>query len=319
VIGAGRSLRIAMVGTGGFAARHLEVLRHESGVEVVGHVSRTLAPAEAQARRYGGRAYGDVGELLAHERLDAAWITVPPHAHGPIEHALTAAGVPFFVEKPLSGDRATAEAIARAVADAGLIAAVGYHWRAVDTIAELRARLAAGPPVAMVTGAWHSSTPPPAWWRKQASSGGQFVEQATHLLDLARHLLGETVVTHATADRRPRPHHPDADVAAASSATLRFATGALGVFTATCLLGGSARVELQLMREGELITVTQGSVVYDDGRERREVRTAGDPVATENLAFLEAVRSGDRSVLICDYADATRTHALAHEVVEAAG
>jgi myo-inositol 2-dehydrogenase / D-chiro-inositol 1-dehydrogenase len=198
-----------MVGTGGFAARHLEVLARERGVEIVGP---RLADARAgrgpgaSLRRSGLSA--DVEELLAHERLDAAWITVPPHAHGPIEHALIAAGVPFFVEKPLSGDRATGEAIARAVADAGLIAAVGYHWRALDTIAELRARLAAGPPVAMVTGAWHSSTPPPAWWRSQASSGGQFVEQATHLLDLARHLLGEAVVTHAAADRHPRPTTP---------------------------------------------------------------------------------------------------------------
>lgn len=314
-----RPLRVAMVGAGGFAARHLDVLARERGVEIVGHVSRTLAAAEGQARRYGGRAYATIDELLVHERLDAAWITVPPQAHGAIEHALIAAGVPFFVEKPLSGDRATGAAIGRAVADAGLIAAVGYHWRALDTMAELRARLADGPLVAMVTGAWHSSTPPPAWWRKQASSGGQFVEQATHLLDLARHLIGEAVVTHAVADRHPRPRFPDADVAAVGAATLRFGAGALGVFTATCLLGRSERVELQLMREGELITVTQGSVVYDDGRERREARVQADPVATEDRAFLEAVRSGDGSVLVCDYADALRTHALVHEVVAVAG
>jgi myo-inositol 2-dehydrogenase / D-chiro-inositol 1-dehydrogenase len=313
-----RTLRVAMVGAGGFAGRHLDVLARERGVEIVGHVSRTLAAAEAQARRFGGRAFGCVEALLADERLDAAWITVPPQAHGAIEHALIAAGVPFFVEKPLSGDRATGEAIGRAVADAGLIAAVGYHWRALDTMAELRARLADGPPVAMVTGAWHSSTPPPAWWRSQASSGGQFVEQATHLLDLARHLVGEAVVTHAVADRHPRPRFPDADVADVSAATLRFSAGALGVFTATCVLGGSARVELQLMREGELITVTQGSVVYDDGRERREVRVTGDPVVTEDRAFLAAVRSGDGAVLVCDYADALQTHELAHEVVAAA-
>ncbi len=316
--GAVPTLRVAMVGAGGFAARHLEVLDREPGVEVVGHVSRALAGAEAQARRFGGRAFGDVEELLGRERVDAAWITVPPHAHGAIEHALIAAGVPFFVEKPLSADRATAEAIGRAVADAGLIAAAGYHWRALDTMAELRARLAAGPPVAMVTGSWHSSTPPPSWWWTQARSGGQFVEQATHLLDLARHLLGEAVLTHAVADRRERPSFPEADVADVSAATLRFDAGALGVFTATCVLGASARVELQLMREGELITVTQGSVVYDDGRERREVRVTGDPVATEDRAFLEALRSGDRSVLVCDYADALRTHALAHEVAAAA-
>ena len=72
------------------------------------------------------------------------------------------------------------------------------------------------------------------------------------------------------------------------------------------------------MREGELITVTQGSVTYDDGHERREVRVIGDPVATEDRAFLDAVRAGDTAAVVCSYADALRTHRLAHDVADAA-
>jgi predicted dehydrogenase len=143
------------------------------------------------------------------------------------------------------------------------------------------------------------------------------VEQATHLLDLARHLVGEARVLHAVADRPPRATHPDLDVASVSTAALRFASGALGTVTATCLLGASARVELQLMREGELITVTQGSVTYDDGRERREVRVVGDPVAAEDRAFLDAVRAGDPAAVVCTYEDALGTHRLAHDVADA--
>lgn len=306
-----------MIGAGGFAARHLEVLAREPGVEVVAHAARRLDAAQAQATRYGGRAFDDVAALLEAERIDAAWVCVAPAGHGAIERALVERGVPFFVEKPLSADRATAEDVGRRVAASGLITAVGYHWRALDALPELRARLAAGPSVAFVAGTWITSTPSPAWWQRHATSGGQMVEQATHLLDLARHLVGEARVLHAVADRPPRPAHPELDVASVSTATLRFASGALGTVTATCLLGASARVELQLMREGELITVTQGAVTYDDGRERREVRVVGDPVVAEDRAFLKAVRSGNPTAVVCSYADALGTHRLAHEVADA--
>ena len=311
-------LRVAMIGAGGFAARHLEVLARAADVEVAAHAARRLDAAQVQAARYGGRAYDDVAALLDAERVDAAWVCVAPAGHGATERALIERGVPFFVEKPLSSDRATAEAIGHRVAASGLITAVGYHWRALDAIPELRAHLAEGPPVAFLAGTWLTSTPAPAWWHRQATSGGQMVEQATHLLDLARHLVGEARVLHAVADRPPRPAHPDLDVASVSTAALRFASGALGAVTATCLLGASARVELQLMREGELITVTQTSVTYDDGRTRREVRVIGDPVAAEDRAFLAAVRAVDPTRVVCAYADALATHRLAHDVADAA-
>ncbi len=311
-------LRVAMIGAGGFAARHLEVLAHEADVRVVAHAARRLEAAQAQATRYGGRAFEDVAALLDAEPVDAAWVCIAPAGHGAAERTLIEHGVPFFVEKPLSADRITGEDIGARVAETGLVTAVGYHWRALDALVELRAHLAEGPPVAFVAGSWLTSTPPPAWWHRQATGGGQMVEQATHLLDLARHLIGEARVLHAVADRPPRPAHPDLDVASVSTAALRFASGALGTITATCLLGASARVELQLMREGELITVTQASVTYDDGRERREVRVIGDPVAAEDRAFLGAVRAEDPTAVVCSYADALATHRLAHDVADAA-
>lgn len=307
-------LRVAMIGAGGFATRHLEVLAAEPGVALAGHVARSRRSAEVHAARFGGLAYDDVDALLAAERLDAAWVCVTPGAHGAIEEALVAAGVPFFVEKPLSADADTAERIAAAVAQRGLVTAVGYHWRAFETIPEVRARLAAGPPVRLVSAAWHSSTPAPAWWRREAESGGQMVEQATHLLDLALHLLGDAEVLHAAEARAPRDAFPDADVAEASSAVLRFAHGALGVVTATCVLAASDTVELRLHREGELIVITQDAITIDTGAERRVLRHQADPVAVEDRAFLAAVRAGDPTLAICSYADALRTHRVAQRV-----
>jgi len=303
------ALRVAMIGAGGFARRHLDVLERLDDATIVAHQARRRDAAVAQARRYGGEGFDDVEAMLDRARPDAVWITVPPGAHGAIEATCIDRGVPFFVEKPLAADLETAERIAAALDRAGGLAAVGYHWRALDTLDELRERIASLE-VRMARGSWHGATPPPRWWHRRASGGGQIVEQATHVLDLARHLLGDAEVLAASAPLTARAAYPDSDVAPASAALLRFERCPIGSFTATCALGGAAEIELTLFAEGLHVVIDQGSVRYDDGTVRREVRRREDPVERENRAFLEALRSGDPERVVCDYRDALATHRL---------
>ena len=310
--------RVAVIGSGGIARRHIGVLLSEPEVELASIVTPSPPSAAFATKRWRRPVYPSVAELLRAEQIDAAWICVPPGAHGPIEQMLIERGIPFFVEKPLATDRETAEAISERLAGTGLIAGAAYHWRALDTIPEVRRTLADNPP-RMVFGAWHDSTPPPDWWRHQASGGGQIVEQATHLLDLARLLVGEAAVLAATAERYGQAAYPDADVADASTALLRFEGGATGVFSATALLAGPSFRHVQLVCEGLLITITQQSVVYDRGHEKREVQTGNDPFMTEDRAFLEAVRQNDPTRLYSSYADAMHTHRLCLDVQEASG
>ncbi len=308
-------MNIAMIGTGGMAQHHLKVLAHEPGVQIVGHVSPTPEHRMAAAERWGGGAYASCEELIEHESIDAAWIAVPPGAHGAIELCLIEHGIPFFVEKPLSVDRETAIDIGKALQEQELIVGVGYHWRAMETIPEVR-RILADNPARMILAAWHDATPAPSWWRKQAQSGGQMVEQATHLFDIARHLLGEARVLEARGSRHERPSYPEADIADVSAALLQFDAGVIGVFTATCLLERAAAVQVQLVCEGLLITITREGVSYETGWERREVRLRESPVATEDRAFLEAVRQSDPSLLFSSYEDALRTHHLTFDVLK---
>jgi len=309
-------VKIAMIGAGGIAQRHLRILTKEPGLELVGHVARTPKKRLEAAQRWGGQGYATCEELLSHETVDAAWIMVPPGEHGTIERCLIKHGVPFFVEKPLSAERETAVEIGAMLEKRGLIAGVGYHWRAMDTIPEVR-RVLADHPARMVLAAWHDATPSPGWWRQQAQSGGQMVEQATHLVDIARHLLGEAKVMAASAKRHVRPAYPDADVANVNASLLQFDKGAIGVFTATCLLERSASINVQLICEGLLITITQESVLFDTGRESREVRVGEDPFARENRAFIEAVRRNDSSLVFSSYEDALHTHQLTFNVLAA--
>lgn len=295
-----------MIGTGDFARRHLQVLSRESEVDIVGHVSALRERAEAQAKEWGGHAYGSAQDLVRRASPDAVWISVAPSAHGAIESALIDGGVPFFVEKPVAVDLATAESIAVQLERRPVIAAVGYHWRAMDTIPEVRSVISSRP-VRLVQGTWLDTLPPSRWWHKRATGGGQIIEQATHPIDLARSLVGGAEVLGTTESGA---RSDEIDVAMATAALLRFGNGAPGVFTATNVLEGPAAVCLRLVCDGMLITIRRNRVAYDTGRSTRDVPVRNDPIVDEDRAFLQAVRSRDQSKVFCTYPEALESHRL---------
>ncbi|MBA2448979.1 MAG: Gfo/Idh/MocA family oxidoreductase, partial [Chloroflexi bacterium] len=181
--------RIGFIGAGLIANRHLGDLLGFDDVRVVAIADPQLERAEALAERCGGKAYPNPEDMLDREHLDAVYICVPPFAHGRPEAAVLDRGLPFFVEKPLAADLATAETVAARVAAAGIVTATGYHWRYLD-ITERAQALLADNPAHLALGYWLDSTPPPEWWAISTKSGGQMVEQTTHIFDLARVLVG---------------------------------------------------------------------------------------------------------------------------------
>ncbi len=292
-------LRVGVVGTGFIAGRHLAGLAGFDDVAVVAVADAVPARAEEAAARSGARPYPDGTALLETEELDAVWLCVPPFAHGPLEAVAIARGLPFFVEKPLGPDLATAEAIGAEVAAAGLTTAVGYHWRHLGLVHRAQ-ELLRDRPVQLVTGAWLDRTPGAPWWSRRAASGGQVVEQTTHLFDLARLLAGE-VDTVAAVERAA----PEGDVPAASTTLLTFASGAVG----------SISVGLQLVTEGLAVEVTERGLSDHElrvsGAEGEETTgSAEDPIAVEDREFLDVLLGAAPGVRV-PYAEGLRSHALA--------
>lgn len=308
-------MKIAIVGAGWAANRHLEKLVEEKNLEIVGHVSPITNELESATKRWGGRGYKTVNNLLKHEQVEAAWITVPPAMHGDIEFELLDKGIPIFVEKPLSADRETANEIGRKILEKGVIAAVGYHWRAMNTIPEVNNFLRENP-ARMVLAAWHDSTPPPAWWQVQKTSGGQIVEQATHLFDLARYLIGEATVVDSIGCVNQRPAYPGSDIADVSAALVSFSNGVPGIFSATCILGSPIDIYVKIVCEGTMITITQTEVTFETSNEKRMIRVVDDPFLSEDRAFLKAIKANDQAMLFSSYEDALKTHALCHDVLD---
>ncbi|QGN50889.1 Gfo/Idh/MocA family protein [Micromonospora sp. WMMD558] len=310
-----RTCRVGLIGAGGVAQRHARVLSGFDDAELLGVTDVVPSAAAALAGTYGVPTFTGVADLLA-AGPDAVYVCVPPFAHGPAEEAVIAAGVPMFVEKPVAVDLGTAERIAALVAERGLLTGVGHHWRYLPVVEQAR-ELLADRPVRMVAGSWLDKVPPVAWWSRRDHSGGPVVEQAAHVLDLVRVLVGE--VTEVTAYGNGTPPPVDgADIDSVTTAALRFACGAVGTLTAACVLGWKHRAGLEILADGLALALTEDGLVVRDADGERVF--AADPDAARvavDRAFVDAVRGVGDDVRV-PYAEALGTQRLAVAVADSA-
>ncbi len=301
--------RIGLVGAGGVAQRHASVLGSFADVELVGVADPRAQAAAALARTAGCRPFADLPELLAAAEPDAVYVCVPPFAHGQPERELVHRMIPFFVEKPLAAGLEVAEELGAAIAAAGLVTATGYHWRYLDGVERARELLAATP-ARLAVGAWLDKVPPVPWWTRRERSGGQVVEQATHLLDVMLDLIGDVEHVHAMGARTDRPAFPEADVDDVTAATLRFAGGAVGSLAATALLPAKARAGVELVADGLRLELTETTLTVQDAAGQEVHEDSGEAKVRVDRAFVDAVRGVGDDVR-APYATALRTHRVA--------
>lgn len=310
-------VRVGIIGAGAVATRHVATLSAFDDVVVAAVADPVAVAADRLAAACDARPFADAEAMLDQVALDAVYVCVPPFAHGPPERSVLARELALFVEKPLAADLPVAEQVGALVASRRVVTATGYHWRCLDVLDEARERLA-DDPARMALGYWLDKVPPPAWWTSRDRSGGQIVEQLTHVLDTVRLLVGEVTSVAAVGARLAPPAGLEAaDVPAdgatvddVSVATLRFASGALGNLSATCLLGWKHLAALHLFAPGLAIEVSESEVVIEDASGRTVHRPAVDPKVVVDREFIDAVQ-GRRPSTRVPYGEALRTHRLA--------
>ncbi len=290
-------------------------------------MSRSIERAAETTGGRGAATYTDTTRLLDEQQPDIVFVCIPPYRTPAACAELIARGIPFLVEKPLAAlDEAAPPRIAGAIERAGLVVAVGYHWRGLDFLPEVRRRLE-DRPAELVVGRWLDDTPAPDWWGRLDQGGGQVIEQATHLYDLARFLVGDAAVVGAASTRVP-PAPPDrvVDVVGSTSAVLRFASGAVGSFVNTRLVAPpvielevtSADLRTTIRLATELDTLSWEAVFLEPSGVTR-VANVRDPYEVQAEAFLDAVEAGDPSRVLTTYRDALGTDRLTRAVVAATG
>ena len=191
----------------------------------------------------------------------------------------------------------------------GLVTATGYQWRYLD-IVEQAADLLQGNVVHLALGYWLDVLPPPAWWTQREQSGGQLVEQTTHLFDLARLLVGEIAELRAEASCVERPDFAHCDIDWATTTTLRFASGALGCIASTCVLPQPHRIGLHLFGDRLALELSETELVCRSRRgtqrgprRRQSLRPGGSRLRRRCVGAADRIR--------VPYREALATHRVA--------
>lgn len=302
-------VKVGFIGCGGNANGHMRRLSGLDFVQLAAFCDVVEEKAKATAEEYGGPAYTDLKEMLATEELDAVYISIPCDCHGEPERAAIEAGVPMFVEKPVHLEMGEAKELAAEVEGKGLITSAGYQERYLDVIDKAREALQ-DRKVGIVMGYWIGGTPKLPWWVIRAKSGGQQVEQTTHVFDMARYLCGEVDRVFAGACKGIIEGVPNYDIEDASAVTLMFKSQAIGVIWSGCYIKGAKNVP-----NGLDIICPDATINYN---RRKSVTIAGsDGVETwenENdfcldcdRGFVEAVRDDDPAKVRVSYPDAVKS------------
>ncbi len=304
-----KKVRVGVVGCGWAGQAHIGSLVGMDGVEVVALASSNAARMAAQAARITGDValYATGREMIEAGGLDAVVLNVTPDRHEGLEQLCAARGIHLYIEKPIELDWERAVAIRDAIDAAGIIASVGYQERYNPATEAARAFLRERQ-VYLVEGRWIGHLVGAKWWREKAASGGQIIEQSTHLFDMIRFLVGEGEVRGTVAMPAPAPGLVN-DVEPSSVCLMKMDCGAAAQVTTGCFVqdGLDGRV-------GITIWCGDGRVEYDWGGCMRLIDAEGER-AFEGVnyhreameAFVEAVRTGDRSLVRSDYGDAMKT------------
>jgi predicted dehydrogenase len=197
-------MRIAVIGAGAIGLTHCETIAATCGFALAGVADPFEGGAVLAARFATNHA-----ALIAAERPDAAIVATPNELHVPIALDCLAAGVPVLVEKPVASSGAEAETLVEAERRTGVPVLVGHHRRHHPFIQRARETFAAGElgRIACVSACYCLSKPDDyfdAAWHRTPGTGGTFLINLIHEIDLLRFVVGEIVSVSAVASNTIR-------------------------------------------------------------------------------------------------------------------
>ncbi|MBA4849387.1 Gfo/Idh/MocA family protein [Emticicia sp. BO119] len=164
---------------------------------------RDAAKAEDYAKRHGvPKWYSDAHDLINDPDINAIYVATPPSTHEEYTLAAFNAGKPVYVEKPMSGDYASAVRMAKAARDKNIKLVVAHYRReqqrfkkvkqliadkAIGDVRLVRLELAKTPLTP------EELQDPKTIWRidPATAGGGLFHDLSPHQLDLMHYFFGE--------------------------------------------------------------------------------------------------------------------------------
>lgn len=194
-------MRWALVGASAIASSYMiPALRAQQDGKIISVCSGSRDRAESFAKDNAiPQVFDNLDELLADDRLDAAYISSTNEKHHSQAMAVIAAGKHVLCEKPLAMSREDAAAMVLAAEAAGVTFATNHHLRCSGSHRKIRQLITDGR-VGKVLSVriFHAVHLPPhlqGWRINDPGAGGGVIPDITvHDADVARFLLGEDPV-----------------------------------------------------------------------------------------------------------------------------
>jgi predicted dehydrogenase len=278
-----RRLGVGLIGSGFMGRCHALAFRAAPAVfalplapelELLADVSEAAARRGAEELGFA-RATGDWLSLIEDPRVDLVDVTAPNTLHKPMALAAVRAGKHVYCEKPLAPTAADARELVEAAEAAGVRTMVGFNYLK-NPIVALAREIIAGGEIGEVIGfrglhAEDYMTDPaaPHTWRLDPAGGaGALADLGSHIIALARFLVGDVEAVCGQVDTvvRERPAAPGAsemravEVDDQAGFLVRFAGGASGTIEASWMAAG------RKMRLACEVTGTKGSLAFDQER-----------------------------------------------------
>ena len=305
-----KEIRVGYIGAGGVARAHAEGLARIAGAPMVGVTDVHAPAAKEMAAKYGATVYASVAELIKECTPDALFIFTPPFARGEAERTALAAKIPFFIEKPLALDKGLMAEISAEVQKQNLLTSTGYMTRYRKSVQRAREIVKEDPAILGFGGWWGGSPGNHPWWTDMSKSGGQFHEQATHTVDLARYLFGEAVEVYAAGAHGFNKGIPNYTMDDAVTVVIKFAGGGIANLMASCTsnAGGGIILDVQCLNHNIKFKEWAHHVMIESKDGTSEgIKGENNIFEIEDAAFIEAVRTGDRSGIKSDYTDGMKS------------
>jgi predicted dehydrogenase len=284
---------IGMAGYGFMGAAHSQAWRSAPAffdlpvqVEMTAVAGRNAEAVAAAASKWGwSRAETDWRRLIEADDIHLIDVCTPGDSHVDIAIAALEAGKHVLCEKPLANSVAEAEKMAeaaRAAAERGVYAMVGFSYRRVPAIGLAKSLVEQGKLGqireirAQYLQDWLADAEAPMTWRldKSLAGSGALGDIGAHVIDLAQHLSGSSITTvsgllNTFVTERPKLAERSGLLGRASKErgtvtvddaawfTGRLDNGAIGAFEATRMATGrknAIRVEL---------SGTDGALAFD--------------------------------------------------------
>ena len=122
-------IRTGIIGCGKVGHLHAKALTNLDQTDFVAVWSRTRSSAKSFANKYNVKPYEDISQMIRENELDLVIICTPhPYHVQPTVSALKA-GAHVLIEKPMTADSRSAEAIVAKAAAKNIGVTTPYCWR----------------------------------------------------------------------------------------------------------------------------------------------------------------------------------------------